>query len=509
MRRQITARALETGDYLCVAAMRLAPDGKRPDEGYARIERIEHIDNPSFLTQEPPQGWRGRMARQLTVVFCQGLPGPLLIEAREHWILTDPPTQRRQWDEAHPSWANSPAPFFINAHPPKGRHPRRGESPKPSPPDGSSPRTLPPTAHRCRALSFSKPATAVMTGDYLQIHAARHPEQDMAPDEGFHRIEHVAHLPEDAVPHVLARPEWAHGPLVVLDVSGMPGTLVLPSTSQRVLVAPNPERGRQDEEDPWSDSHTHMIAGMQVPDEEDLVLVDRALRPIAPVDETDLYPSMFDDPARRDLYLRGTVDVHPVAAAELPWPHGLFKCEYATRWKRLKATYPEAEQGLQVARAELFASLSEDDFAACPYHQADWQAIARTALDIAAAHGAGDEETAERLATLQHLDETDRPWAHDLLHDHIHWDSGDTALTNGQHRLCAMRAAGVTHVPVYGRRLPDQAAGAARKAAEHAHATVEQYWSGQLTKVWGSPRFAGSFVRFPFLRRLLPRHRDQ
>ncbi len=117
-------------------------------------------------------------------------------------------------------------------------------------------------------------------------------------------------------------------------------------------------------------------------------------------------------------------------------------------------TYPGGHREDQTAHAELFVGLTEKEFAACPYHQGDWQAIAEAALAYAEVDEHEEPERAQELFDMEHLSPQDREWAQAMLGDHIWWDEGDTSLTNGQHRLCAMRAAGVTRVPVHGRHLP-------------------------------------------------------
>lgn len=504
MQTQITARALEVGDYLHVAAMRMAPEGHRQGEGYALIERVEHVDAPRFLDGTAASARACMAEQQLTVVFCQGMPGPVLLTAGGHRIDSHPNPARRQWDEANPTWLGIPSPLFAEGRIPHERHPRRGddlEQPHPN----EQPQIDAPEKEQRRATAFSKPASLLMPGDYLQIHARRHPVDDMAPDEGFHRVEWIAHLPAESLGRLLILPEWAHGRAILASVFGLPGTLVLPDTSQQVLVAPNPERMRNDEEGPWNIQPAHLLTGAREPDAATLEAADQILRPAAPDDELDLYPSLFEDPAERDLFLRGTLGVRPVAAADLPWPHALVLCAHSARWKQLAAAYPKGERAIHVAHAELFARLRDRDFAVCPYHQADWQAIAQTALEFTAAQATGDEAMAERLSTMQHLDEEDRQWARDLLYDHIAWSEGNTALTNGQHRLCAMRAAGVTHVPVYGRYLPEKSTGAGCDAKQHARATVEQYWADRLPPRWRSTRIASWIARHPFLRLVLAR----
>ncbi|MFD5559060.1 hypothetical protein [Kitasatospora griseola] len=130
----------------------------------------------------------------------------------------------------------------------------------------------PPRAPR-RAATFAKPAHALMTGDYLQIHAHRHPAADMGVDEGFRRVEAVRHFPAARAPaRPRARaprqpgPARAGGGLVLAAVHGVHGTLLLTGTHITVLIAPNPERHRYNETDPWTGGAVHDLTGATVPD---------------------------------------------------------------------------------------------------------------------------------------------------------------------------------------------------------------------------------------------------
>ncbi|GAA3085133.1 hypothetical protein GCM10020000_84560 [Streptomyces olivoverticillatus] len=83
------------------------------------------------------------------------------------------------------------------------------------------------------------------------------------------------------------------------------------------------------------------------------------------------------------LWSKGSARNAAPLTATLPttWPHSLFKWPYAERAKALARTYPDAPSVAQVAHAELFTQLRPEEFAACPYHQADgWEAIAQAVL---------------------------------------------------------------------------------------------------------------------------------
>ncbi|MER5617722.1 hypothetical protein [Streptomyces sp. NPDC002215] len=504
MRRRVADRVLEVGDYVQVAAERTTPDGVRPGEGYARVERLERIAEATFLDEGTGgvySDWAAR--RGITAVFCQGMPGPVLLRPGDHWILTQPDAQRREWDEANPTWTGTAA-VFAGGVLAQGSHPHRDDDP----PDGTVVFAgMSAVVPRRRATVFGKPSVAVRTGDYLQLHAVRHPASDMGPDEGFHRVEWVAHLAGPDLSALVSDTGWACGILTLMSVHGLSGTLILPQRDVAVLVAPNRERVRYDEEEVWHGGPFHAVTGMVEPSAAELAAADSVLRPCPPDDEADLYPSLFKDPGERARFMDGVLGVRPVATSLLPWPHGLFKCAYKARWERLATTYPDGDEArFHIVHAELFSSLTAEEFAACPYHQANWPAIVETALAYAAAEEAGDHEKAQLLYAMEHLDESDRLWARDLLGDHLMWSQGSSALTNGQHRLCAMREANVKSVPVHGRHLPSLDAEAVKgEAGQLARQTVKNYWAGWSADRWGSARLGALLARYPKLRRLLVR----
>lgn len=89
-------------------------------------------------------------------------------------------------------------------------------------------------------------------------------------------------------------------------------------------------------------------------------------------------------------------------------------------------------------------------------------------------------------------------------------DAGQENLTNGQHRLCALRAAGVEVIPVYGRHLPDHdETEPSQDAHAHARRTVEDFWFARAADILGpgalSTQLAHLLIRYPRLRALLPR----
>ncbi|MER8236148.1 hypothetical protein [Streptomyces sp. NPDC094049] len=496
--------SLRPGDYLQIAAERMAVDGVPAGEGFARIERVEIISDINFLSPGSTH-IRTRAVRQIAVVFCHGMPGPVMLREGDQWTLSEVDSGRARQDSAHPWWPENAAPLFIGSRPAAEPPPFRSRV---QGPDLVVPAARPePQPPRQRAAVFDKPAHMVMVGDYLQIHALRHPQWDMRVDEGFHRVEWIGHLAGEALVGVLNDPSWARGHLTLASVHGLSGFLVLPEVPVTVLVQPNPERRRSDEDEAWHEGPFYELAGVTEPEPAEQRHTDAALRPKPPSSESSLYPSRFDSPIERALHLDGVTGTRLVAASRLPWPHNLFKCRHHERAQALAATYPEGHN--KTAHAELFTRLSDQDFATCPYHQADdWKAVTETVLDFTRAEP--DSEAQDRLYDATHLSDRDRSWFRSLIGGgHIWWDHGSKYLTNGQHRLCALRAAGVEAVPVYGRYLPglDETT-PSQDARAHAKRTVEDFWSAHLTAVFRprllSARLARLLVRYPRLRSLLP-----
>ncbi|MFF1872804.1 hypothetical protein [Kitasatospora herbaricolor] len=425
-----SAEALRVGDYVQVVSERLTPETVQPGEGHARIEHLEHIPAQLFPGTD---GSRSRLGEDEVVVvaFCHGVPGPILLNTGDHWLLAETDPARTAWDQAHPTWPTErPRPQFVGARPMvRARH-SPTQAPAPDRDDGRRPLG----ASRRRADVFAKPAPALAVGDYPLLHT-RWPEYDRGVDEGYHRIEWTGHLTGAPLAALLDDPNWAGGTAVLVAAHSLPGLLVLPDAPVPVLTWPNPERRRSDEQEVWNSAPCYRIHGATAPEPEQQDPTDLEHRPTPPPGEADLYPTCFPDPHRRALHMHGITALRPVPAAALPWPHFQSKCPHAHRAAALAATYPPGTDS-QIARADMFARLGPDDFAACPYHQGDWPAIANAAF---AYINAGNDQAAAKRA-LEHLSPQDQAWARSLIGHRIWWDDGNRLLTNGQHRSCALRA---------------------------------------------------------------------
>jgi hypothetical protein len=100
----------------------------------------------------------------------------------------------------------------------------------------------------------------------------------------------------------------------------------------------------------------------------------------------------------------------------------------------------------QAATRRLALSLSDDELARCPYHRPDWSMAANTAGTLLERTGRLTTALADQAARSTSMD--DQPaWALiSLVADPILWNGSDQ-LANGQHRVCAMKLAGVRRCP--------------------------------------------------------------
>ena len=116
--------------------------------------------------------------------------------------------------------------------------------------------------------------------------------------------------------------------------------------------------------------------------------------------------------------------------------------------------------GRQRASAEAIAgfrrrfdeSLDASDLAACPYHRANWLVVAVVACAfVADADAEWSQDELDRRAQRAALSAQDHRVLGSLFSEPINWAPGETELTNGQHRSCALRHSGAAQCPVIGR----------------------------------------------------------
>jgi hypothetical protein len=138
-----------------------------------------------------------------------------------------------------------------------------------------------------------------------------------------------------------------------------------------------------------------------------------------------------------------------VAVAELPFPHNPFRCRHHARFELLAAARSrEARETGKVGR-EWAATLTEADFDACPRHVGDWLLIARTSVEALRVGQAAKSLNACLEHVIRVLGDTpEAEWCVALFADPITWSPGRASATDGQHRICALRAAGAPQTVV-------------------------------------------------------------
>ncbi len=239
----------------------------------------------------------------------------------------------------------------------------------------------------------------------------------------------------------------------MVSLYGLPGVLVLRGEDAvDVQALPNPERVVWEPRNRWSGQPSMVFTGSHTPTDAErqaAEAIDAACRP--QVDEAGWYPSRFSDPFQRRLALESPYGLRTVPLSALPWPHNQSHC----RMGRIADTYEAIVADEQAANAAAFLSAEgRAAMTSCPYHQPDWPRLVRILIEIPDTAD-GQDPQPQRHPDYVLLSAEDKQWLHTLLVESIEWDDRDQMLTNGQHRLCALRAAGVQHCPVNGRYLPD------------------------------------------------------
>lgn len=506
--RWAPADQIRFGDYVEITGHRRAGDPDHIPRLDERVARVEHVERLPPLTVAAWDDW----PLHLIAVFCQGMPGPVILFSNVQ-IMLEIQSDRARHDALHPTWPPWPEPFFTGAtilddHPDRADWNTDDEDDLriEGPIDWDWPRQL-----TRAATSFAKPAHTLLVGDYLQT-LARWPAADRDTDEGFHRVCWVGYLTPEASARQFTQPGWSNERITVVTIDGPTGVLLLPDTEVQVLVAPNPERRAEDTLHVGTLEPIFDLPGIRERTPTEIAAaqrIDDRLRPAPPEDEHDLYPTTVVG-LERELLFHGRDGVRLVPLSQLPWPHLLGKCDLRARIGQVARTYPARtsrnRQGLnritgnQAAAAEAFADMTRADFATCQYHQANWPLIGAIAQELVQQGLIDSTGIAEHTQTDERLTDQDRYWLHWLFTDPISWNDGDSNITNGQHRICALRAAGLESCPVDGRHLPDTKSPPALPAKQHAHQTVEQFWSQFLTWRYGHT----AVVRFT--ARLLGRH---
>jgi hypothetical protein len=134
-----------------------------------------------------------------------------------------------------------------------------------------------------------------------------------------------------------------------------------------------------------------------------------------------------------------------VAVADLPYPHHLFRCEWQDLHKQLVTEEGDDSAGRRRAFERFVTEIGAAGMASCPCHEGDWTEAARVATEIAAS-GMADFIDAIDARLAAGADAKTMSAVLSLSDEPI-WINGDR-LGNGQHRSCAMRAAGADTCPV-------------------------------------------------------------
>lgn len=131
-----------------------------------------------------------------------------------------------------------------------------------------------------------------------------------------------------------------------------------------------------------------------------------------------------------------------VAVADLPWPHDLFRCKQHDVFQtQAPAGLANAERQPHVER--IARSFSEPQIRRCYYHRPNWHWVTRAAIgcfERGVQPGPGECVDAARAAGEGRDTGAALMW---LFVDPI-FVSGDQ-IGNGQHRVCGMKLAGVSH----------------------------------------------------------------
>jgi hypothetical protein len=163
----------------------------------------------------------------------------------------------------------------------------------------------------------------------------------------------------------------------------------------------------------------------------------------------------------------------PVSA--LPFPHGPFRCPHKQRFSEIGRFYEDASG--TVVGAHWYLTLTSDDFAACSFHACDWLRVANASVDVLESLSA-DATYDDLIAacSAQGLPKAEAEGLHSLFAHPIDWTPGSPTLTNGQHRSCALRAAGAERCVVdTAGYWTDESDSASAEAA--ASASLASYWA--------------------------------
>jgi hypothetical protein len=136
--------------------------------------------------------------------------------------------------------------------------------------------------------------------------------------------------------------------------------------------------------------------------------------------------------------------LHEALVEDLPWPFKPFRCLHypRVRWL-LEAEEPDTASAATLSSAML-RRLTPEEVNACPYHSADWRLAAELSVSLHR-DGLRPGTNAFEKAALAGGAEEDELWAiRSFWTEPISWQRGQASVTNGQHRICALKLSGAT-----------------------------------------------------------------
>ena len=135
----------------------------------------------------------------------------------------------------------------------------------------------------------------------------------------------------------------------------------------------------------------------------------------------------------------------------LPPPHNSYQCAHEYRFEELREAGGQDRVRSAVDLLDLgrtfMNGLSEADRQSCPYHEANWRAIADESVRIIKELGQTTRRRYARSAKESALSTGDRSWLISLFEDPVDI-SGRESYTNGQHRGFALRFSGAERAAV-------------------------------------------------------------
>ena len=138
-----------------------------------------------------------------------------------------------------------------------------------------------------------------------------------------------------------------------------------------------------------------------------------------------------------------------VEVTDLPPFHNAFKCHHSARFRTMSeeakrcGSLRDVRDEQEIGR-KFLGTLSAADLASCGYHQADWGSVASESVRIIRESSRQDERIYKNAARNSGLVSNDRSWLISLFEHPIRIEGG--SYSDGQHRVCALRFSGATHV---------------------------------------------------------------